>query len=564
MWGVTLTPTSALAKANDVGCAVPEIGRFKEVNVDEELSGLLRDYRSGRLSRRDFVQRGVAMGMTVSALGMILHNTGPVRAAMAHSVSGARKGGTLRVAVVPPSTPLDPALIGDVATILVGDNIYNFLVRLDHNLIPYPDLATKWSVSKDGLVWTFPLHKNVKFHSGKPFTADDVLFTVQRTLNPKTGSPVANLFAGISKMVKLDDYTVQFTLKAPNPDFPVNFADYHMCILENNFSGNFSTKPSGTGPFMLKEYVPADHATLVRNPSYFENGYPYLDAIKLVFLPDVSTQIAALKSGTVDAMTNVTPAQAQPLMNVSGITALPLGTTGFNNLRMRADKKPFNDPRVRMAFKLVTDRKAINAAVLRGVGTVGDDHPISPAYGEWYTNIGTRQLDIPKAKALLAQAGYPKGLSVTLTTQVAYGGSDFAVAFQQLAAAANINVNIVLDGGGSYFNTDWLTVPLGITSWGARPVPNTILQQLFVTGQPYNEAHYSNKHLDALIAAAGSELNPSKRKGLYKQIETLISEDGPSIIPIFTTFIFPFSNKVKGYQPIPNTFQYYKSVWLSA
>jgi peptide/nickel transport system substrate-binding protein len=231
---------------------------------------------------------------------------------------------------------------------------------------------------------------------------------------------------------------------------------------------------------------------------------------------------------------------------------------------MRADMKPFTDVRVRTAFKLVTDRDAINSAVLRGVGTLGDDHPISPAYGEWYTNIGIRKRDVAQAKALLAAAGYPKGLSITLTTQVAYGGSDFAIAYQQLAADANITINIVLDGGGQYFGTDWLTVPLGITSWGARAVPNQILQQLYVTGQPYNEAHYSNKKLDALIAAAGSELNPGKRKGLYKQIETLISDEGPSIIPIFTTFVFPYSSKVQGYQPIPNTFQYYKTVWLSA
>src|SRR6185437_13209497 len=185
--------------------------------MDEEIKSLLDDLRQGRLTRRDFARKGIAAGMTISALGLILHNTSPVRAAGTRSTAlSPRRGGTLRVAVVPPTTPLDPALIGDVATILVGDNIYNFLVRLDHNLIPYPDLATKWTTSADGLTWTFPLVKNAKFHSGKPFTADDVLYTVQRTLNPKTGSPVANLFQGISKMQKLDDYTVQFTLKSPN------------------------------------------------------------------------------------------------------------------------------------------------------------------------------------------------------------------------------------------------------------------------------------------------------------------------------------------------------------
>ena len=533
--------------------------------MDEEVSGLFADYRAGRLSRRDFVRRGVALGVSVSAIGIWLHETGAARAsAVSRAAQTIKRGGTLRVGVVPPTTPLDPALIGDVATIIVGDNIYSFLVRLHPDLTPYPDLATTWTVSPDGLVWTFPLRKNVKFHSGKPFSADDVLYTVKRTLDPKTGSPVANLFQTVSKMVKLDDYTVQFTLKGPNPDFPVNFADYHMCILENNFAGSFSTKPSGTGPFMLKDYVPADHATLVRNPNYFESGFPYVDSISLEFLPDVSTQIAALKSGTVDVLTNITPTQAESVMNVSGIHAPAIGGTGFNNLRMRTDMKPYSDPRVRQAFKLVTDREAINAAVLRGVGTLGDDHPIAPGYKEWYANIGIRQRDVVKAKALLAQAGYPKGITVTLTTQAAYGGSDFAIAYQQLALDANITVKIVLDGGGQYFGTDWTTVPLGITSWASRPVVSQILQQLYVTGQPYNEAHYSNKQLDSLIAASSQELNVAKRRALYKQIEQIISDDGPSIIPIFTTFVFPYSDRVQGYQPMPNTDQYYKTVWLSS
>jgi len=171
--------------------------------VEHEIQSLLTDLRSGVISRDEFVRKCLAAGATLSAIGMLLHNSNAARAAGAARPAGARKGGTLRVAIQGPSTGLDPAIISDPATIEITHNIYNFLVRVDARFTPYPDLATKWTTSKDGKTWTFPLHRNVKFHSGKACTADDVLYTFQRIRDPETGSAAASLLSGVTDIRKL-------------------------------------------------------------------------------------------------------------------------------------------------------------------------------------------------------------------------------------------------------------------------------------------------------------------------------------------------------------------------
>jgi peptide/nickel transport system substrate-binding protein len=532
--------------------------------MDDELKGLLEQLKGGEISRRDFMQKGMDLGMAGSSLGLLLHDAAPALAATARHAPRVRRGGTLRATIEGPSGGLDPALQQDDATISICHNIYNFVVRVDPHLVPYPDLATTWHSSPDGMTWTFPLQKGVRFHSGKPFGADDVIYTVKRIQNPKTGSAAASNLQSIVRIEKVDDHTVRFHLKAPNPDFPVVLADYHMCVVENNFTGNYTKNPSGTGPFMLKDFVPADHATIVRNPHYWQSPSPYLDAVKFVYLPQPSTQVAALKSSTVDFIIRLNPSQAASLAGASGIKVTNVSGTGFLNMRMRSDRPPFHDNRVRLAMKYVVDRKGINEAVMRGVASPGNDQPISPAFVRWYSDIGLRTRDVARAKALLAQAGYPHGLNVKLYASPFLGQTDFAVAYQSLAADAGIKVSIDPEPWTNYLARDWLQVPFGITSWASRPTPMEYLNLTFRSGGIWNEGHYSNPKLDALIDAVGRELEPAKRKSLFKQIEELLSNDGPSIIPFYTVNVYAMSARVQGLPLMSDGFHYYKTAWLSS
>jgi len=542
--------------------------------MDDEFKELWAQFRGGQITRRDFVQKGVALGMTVSALGLLLHNAAPALAAGPRRTAlSPRKGGTMRVAD-PGPTPggLDPAQQQDTATIGICHNIYNFLVRVDNHLIPYPDLATSWSFSKDGLTWTFPLRKGVTFHSGKAFTADDVIYSINRI---KTlglgGSP--NL-ASIAKISKTDDHTVVFHLSTPTSDLPAFLADYHMCIVENNFDptmkagySKFTTHPSGTGPFMLKDYVPGDHATIVRNPRYFEAPYPYLDAVKYVYLPQPTTQVVAVQSGQVDFVQVLSAAQAAPLKQASGLKIVTLTSTGFRNMRMRSDRKPFSDPRVRNAFKYMVDRKAIDQVLSTGLSPLGNDQPISPSFGTWHSDIGTRPRDVAKAQQLLSAAGYTKDkpLNVTLYATDYAGILEFATAFQQMAGdVPNVQVKLHTETLTTYYAADWLQVDFAITSWGARPTPQEFLNLIYKTGGIWDEGHYNNPKLDAMITRVGATSDTAQRKSLYKQISTMISDDGPSIIAAYDVWTLPVRDRVQGFMPLPDTFHYFKTAWLSS
>jgi peptide/nickel transport system substrate-binding protein len=347
-----------------------------------------------------------------------------------------------------------------------------------------------------------------------------------------------------------------------------------MCIIETGFDPHmkagydkFTSKPSGTGPFMLKDFVPADHATIVRNPHHWQPPYPYVDAIKFTYLPQQTTQIAALQSGEVDFVINLIPTQAVPLIGAPDIKVVSLPATGFLNMRMRSDRPPFSDPRVRSAFKYLVDRKAVNQTVAKGLAPIGNDQPISPAFKEWYTDIGVRPHDPARAQALLAQAGYSaaKPLSVNLYASNYVGQLDFATVFQQSAGDVNnLQVKITSETWETYLAADWLRVDFGVTAWGSRPVPQVFLNLIYRTGGVWNEGHYSNKGLDALIDRAGAELDGQKRKGLYRQIAKMISDDGPSILPTYTVAVFPMRTRVQGFRPLPDTFHYYRDVWLSS
>jgi peptide/nickel transport system substrate-binding protein len=317
---------------------------------------------------------------------------------------------------------------------------------------------------------------------------------------------------------------------------------------------------------MLKDFVPGDHATMVRNPHYWETGYPYLDAVKFLYLPQATTQVAAVQSGQADFITVLTAPQLGPLANDSSVTVSTLAATAFLNMRMRADRKPFSDPRVRNAFKYIVDRKAVDQILVNGLSPLGNDTPLGPGFGQWYTNIGTRPTDPAKAQALLGAAGYTKAkpLSVKLYAANAAGALQFATAFQQMAGNVNnVAISIVSDTLTTYY-TYWLDVDFAITSWGARTVPQEILDLLYRKKAVWNEGHYYNDKLEALLTAAGQELDTTKRKSLYKQIELLISGDGPSIIPSYNVFTLPLRKRVQGFIPLPDTFHYYKTAWIAS
>ncbi len=437
----------------------------------------------------------------------------------------------LRVGMVAPQV-LDPALGSNDPEILLNRSIYDYLIEVLPDKSIVPNLASAWTVSDDGLTYSFTLQPDVTFHDGSAFSSADVVYTFNRLKQME--SPALNLL-GEFEISAPDEATVVFTLPQVNADFLYGVADRFALIVKD---GSQPPDFNGTGPFVLSEYREGERAILTRNDAYWKADQPALDGIEFVFINDPITQVDALRSGQVDFIFKISPEQVSVLETEAGITVIQKATNQHPVVRLRTDEGPGQDERVRQAFKLATNRDELNELVLEGRGVIGHNNPIGPSYGVFYNESTEEPAHDPAAAcALLAEAGYPDGLNMTLQTINALGYDVLATVLQQQWAEGCINVEIQVNEEGFYYSDDnpdnWLQAELGITGWGDRPIPQGYLTQAYVTGGVYNETHWSDAELDELVAQAGTTTDQDARTAIYHRIADIFAARGPIIIPWF-------------------------------
>lgn len=474
----------------------------------------------------------------------------------------AQGGGTLRVGMVAPQV-LDPALGSNDPEVLLNRSQFDYLIEVLPDKSIAPNLATDWTISDDGLTYTFTLADGVTFTDGAPFTSADVVYTFNRL--KAVQSPALNLL-GEFEVSAPDAQTVVFTLPQPNADFLYGVGDRFALIvrdasLEPEAPGTDgdvnSTGPFvGTGPFVLTEYREGERATLTRNENYWKEGQPVLDGLEFIFINDPITQVDALRSGQVDFIFKISPEQVAVLEGEAGITVLQQATNQHPVVRLRTDTGPGQDERVRQAFKLATDREQLNELVLEGRGIIGNNNPIGPGFGAFYSDTTEEPgYDPAAACALLEEAGYPDGLNMTLQTINVLGYDQLATVLQQQWAEGCINVEIQVNEEGFYYSDDnpnnWLQAELGITGWGDRPVPQGYLTQAYVSDGIYNETHWSDPELDELIAQAGVTTDQDARADIYHQIADIFAERGPIIVPWFAPIFGAVRENVQGLSMAP-------------
>ncbi|MEL7565180.1 MAG: ABC transporter substrate-binding protein [Dehalobacterium sp.] len=467
-----------------------------------------------------------------------------------------KHGGILRNAYFAP-TNMDPAFYSTVPDEHIGRQYYDFLVFVDEKCQPDEtrSLAEDWTADEEGKVWTFNLRQGVKFHDGKEFTSRDVKFTFDRLRDPNVGAATVGMYSNITDISTPDDYTVVFTLQNSNPDFLKDLNDYHAVIVDAD-NTDFATNYNGTGPFMVESYIPEDRITFVRNPNYWmkdEEGLPlpYLDGMEFIFLSDPSAQVEALRSGQVDYLFYL-PAEAVPTLKDNPDVVIHESPSSLSYvIRMRSDRAPANDVRVRQALKLGTDRNAILQGAIEGLGVTGRDTPVSPSYGEFYLDVPEPERDVEKAKQLLAEAGYPNGLTITLHTQEASPVPAIATIWKEQMAEIGVTVDIQLVPSEVYYGAEnmWLEVDFAITDWGSRAYPQPYLDLAYVSTAQWNESHWSDPELDELAALAAKEMDPAERARLYHEIQKIFIERGPVIVPFFKNNMWAASANLKGLKP---------------
>ena len=468
--------------------------------------------------------------------------------------SPSKHGGILRVAYYAP-TILDPAFLSSAADDNITRQFSDFLVFVDEENVPDPSrgVAESWEFDETGTICTFQLRQGIKFHDDKEMTSRDVKFSFDRLRDPDVGAATVTLYSNIVDITTEGDYTVVFKLENPNPDFLKDLYDYHALIMDAD-NTDFNTNFNGTGPFILDSYIPEDRIVFKRNPNYWMkdeegNQLPYLDGMEIIFMGEDSAQVEALRSGQVDYLISL-PAEFVPVLEQdSNIDVYRRPSNYSYVLRMRSDRGPASDVRVRQAFKAATDRSAILEGAIGGLGTVGRDTPIGPSYPDFYLDVPEPKRDVEKAKELLAAAGYADGLDITIHTQQQSPVPAIATIWKEQLAEAGVNVEIQLVPSEVYYSEMWLEVDFGITDWGPRPYPQPYLDLAYTSGAPWNETYWTDAELDELALAAAKEMDHEKRVALYKEIQEIFIDRGPVIIPFFIDNLWGARANVKGIRP---------------
>ena len=344
-------------------------------------------------------------------------------ASLVHS-AGPNYGGDLVVALPNEPPGLDPTS-GTSAVIdrVVYANIYEGLVKVDSQGQFVPGLATRWEVSEDGLVYTFHLRPGVVFHNGEKFDAQVARWNLERAKAEETTNVHPEYFRGIVRLETPDALTLVVTLKAVDALFIVHMAEGDAVMLPREAHTTAKTAPVGTGPFEFERWMRGDRIEMVRNPTYWDSQLPYLDRVVFRFIGDASAQIAALRAGDIDVIGYLTAPEAAKMLDAEERFKVYAGaTTGEVIMSTNNKVKPFDDKRVRQAIAYAIDRQTVIDLAMFGFGTPIGSHwsPTTP----YYVDLTAKFAYNPdKAKALLAQAGYPNGFKATIKLPAIYAYS---------------------------------------------------------------------------------------------------------------------------------------------
>jgi peptide/nickel transport system substrate-binding protein len=473
----------------------------------------------------------------------------------ARAANPPRRGGTLRVSVDQAVSKLNPLLTRVNPEYLVAELLYSALTRLKLDMSAEPDLAESWTSSPDLTEWTFVLRQGVVFHDGSPCTANDVVATFTAILDPKTASPARQYIGPIAKVSAKDDTTVVFGLSAPYADMPVMLANTCAKIVPaaivNGGLARLDREAVGTGPFKLVSFEPERLIVVTRNDAYYDKERPYLARVEVRVYPDPTSEGSALIAGDNDLQASVQPTEYARLAKASGVQALRVPSGQFCNVNMGCDQKPFNDVRVRQALALCVDRPAMVDLVAEGYGTPGNDSPLNPAY-RFYSELPLKKPDIAKAKTLLAEAGYPKGLTATMiASDRPATRTQLAVALREMAKPAGFTIDVQTMPHATYLDQVWKKGPFYVGFYNMQPTADAIFSLLYTSNAAWNETRWNNAAFDKVVGEARTTIDEGKRRELYAEAQRLMNQDAPSIIPVFFDLLAAQRKWVEGYHLHP-------------
>ena len=513
--------------------------------MSNQLNYLLARAAKGLMSRREFVGRAGALGVSAAMASSLL--------ASAVRAEEPKKGGLLRAGMQggESTNTLDPALAASEVPFAVNMLWGEMLVDVNaKGEIDYR-IAEEISSSPDATEWKFKIRAGVEFHDGKTLTAEDVVATLKRHTDEKSQSGALGIVQGITEM-KAEGDMVTLKLAAGNADLPFLMGDYHLIIQPGGGVGA-EAAGIGAGPYKVVSNEPGVRHAFEKHANYFDATMGHADQVEIIVINDNTARTAALQAGQVHMINRVDPKIIDLLKGAPGISIEHVAGRGHYVFIMHVDKAPFDNADLRMALKLAINRQEMVDKILGGYGTIGNDFPINSAYPLFDDSIPQREFDPAAAAEAYKKSGHDGTPIILRTAAGAFPGAvEAAELFQQSAKAAGIPLEIKREPDDGYWSDVWNVQPFCASYWGGRPVQDQMYSTAYLSTADWNETKFKDPAFDATLIAARAELDPVKRKAMYSELANNVRDNGGLILPMFNDFVEAKRDEVGGWQTDPN------------
>lgn len=480
---------------------------------------------------------------------------------------------------------LEPGNIIDGNSIYVQTQIYNTLVDTKPGSTELePSLATEWTESEGGRVWTLNLRPGVKFHDGTDFNAEAVRFNVQRWWNPKfefgyrnAGKPYeiwSDLFGGykgtpdslLQDVVAEGTDTVRFVFKQPFAAFPAAISSAYFGIASpaaiQKAGANYGTPSSlavGTGPFVFKEWRSGDRVVLEKNPNYWKDSTPKADQLVMRFITDPAARLAQLRSGTVDFTVDLTPDQIAEIQKASNVEPVLRPSLNVGYLALNPSYEPLSKREVRQAIAQAINKQEIVKAFWGELG-VTDPHFTPPSLQEFQSaNVTDYQYNPQQAKQLLAAAGYPNGFSLDLwympvSRPYFPNPKPIAEAFAAELSAIGIKVNLQTKDWAAYLEDR--NKPPGFQSFmlgwtGDYGDPDNFYYAHFGLGSTQDLGNWKNQQLFNLLDRGRATGDRAERTRIYAQVDEILHQEALRLPIVHSQPLLAKSKTLNNWTPSP-------------
>lgn len=460
-------------------------------------------------------------------------------------------GGVLKAAHDAEWTGLDPHVASTVSTFHVIANVVESLTTNNDNMELESLLATDWSQSEDGLTWTFNLREGVMFSNGEEMTSEHVVFSMNRILDPATGSGrVAQVGGADAVWEAVDTYTVTVTTPEPNAILPTQLAGRSQAIVHPDSvdENGIIVVPIGTGPFVIEDLDGTISMTLVKNDSYWQEGLPLLDAVDITVIQEDAAREAALLGGEVDFITSIAPQAVEALQSSPDVVVQVAPALAYKYIGLNVTREPLNDPLVRQAIAYAINREELCAAGDFGLCTSLNGGPVDTG-SPWYFDYAPYSQDLDKARELLAEAGYADGFEMELLPTSTYQDTvRQAQVLQAQLSAVGITTTINAPEWAEWLELEGNFQYDGyICSWNGLVDVEQYYYLQHRTDEVFNFTGYSNPEFDALVDEGRQVADFDERYAIYEQANQILVDDAPYVYFYNPAFVRGMSPSVQGY-----------------